>query len=77
MNYNFAPTQKYNPLITSNEPVQQQSQITNLILIFNIHTNQLENISFSFSPVNSIALIGESEQVLVAARNDGVIDIFH
>ncbi len=46
-------------------------------MVFNIYSNKLENIFFSFNPINSLVLIGESEQIILGARTDGVIDVFN
>ena len=70
-------TSEFSSIISNILPdLGSNSSTCNLILLFNIYNSQIEKIFYSFSQINDMIIIGESENILISARADGQFDIF-
>lgn len=47
-----------------------------LVVVYCLFTNQIMKIYYSFSKINEMSLLGESENLLVTAKHDGTFDIY-
>lgn len=61
-------------IIPNNENNSFQS--IHLIILYSTYKMQIDKIFFSFSQITDMALIGESENILIASRSDGLFSAY-
>lgn len=52
------------------------NEIINLILIVNINTGNVDKIFYSFCNISCLTVVGDNDDIIIAGRDDGIIDIF-
>ena len=63
-----------NPLTSVFSPISSDS--CHLIILYSIFKSQIEHIYYSFSAIDDMVVIGESESILLSAKADGQVDVF-
>lgn len=63
-----------NPLSSVLSPISSDS--CHLIILYSIFKSQIEHIYYSFSAIDDMVVVGESESILLSAKADGQVDVF-
>ncbi len=70
-------TSEFSSIISNILPdLGSNSTTCNLIILFSCFNGNIEKIFYSFSQINDLIVIGESENILISAKADGQFDIY-